>query len=272
MFASKAMSKITTPNLFPPEGQFDEFKAPDIALWKLFRAELEHENNLVNQRLTWLLSSQTFMFAAFALVLSEWLKTEIKQEYHLVPLFLGLLCCYGIYMCFVVMVAVGRAHRQLARLQKLYSERIAACGFKKRVPPLQMWMTRFPWGIGEVESIPAATAIIWIVLLLTTSFRVLSFPFVQPFLNSDGPAICGIGIAVSAVAFICLRIGFAYGRRKSQTTEDTEENDNDEPPNPGEQGAAGQPQIASPSIVPPVTHLQPPVSGSPPPPLPPPRR
>lgn len=36
--------------------------------WKRIRSAIEHENTLVNQRLTWLLGSQTILFAGFGVV------------------------------------------------------------------------------------------------------------------------------------------------------------------------------------------------------------
>src|SRR5205085_3238481 len=45
---------------------FKEFEAPDVTAWKLARTVIEHENILVNQRLTWLLTSHAFLFTFFS--------------------------------------------------------------------------------------------------------------------------------------------------------------------------------------------------------------
>lgn len=44
--------------LQPEDENWDEFHDVDIVNWKRVRSALEHENLLVNHRLTWLLSSQ----------------------------------------------------------------------------------------------------------------------------------------------------------------------------------------------------------------------
>lgn len=42
---------------------WDEFKDPSVVDWKSVRRLIEHEDLLVNQRITWLLSSQSFLLA-----------------------------------------------------------------------------------------------------------------------------------------------------------------------------------------------------------------
>jgi hypothetical protein len=44
---------------------WDEFKDKEFANWKRVRLAIEHENLLTNHRVTWLLSTQGFIFAAF---------------------------------------------------------------------------------------------------------------------------------------------------------------------------------------------------------------
>jgi len=51
--------------------RFDEFKDKALADWKRVRSAIEHENTLVNHRLTWLLTSQGFLFTGFGVVYSS---------------------------------------------------------------------------------------------------------------------------------------------------------------------------------------------------------
>ncbi|BBO33243.1 hypothetical protein [Lacipirellula parvula] len=50
------------------EAGWDEFHDIAIVNWKRIRTSIEHENLLVNHRITWLIASQAFLFAAFALI------------------------------------------------------------------------------------------------------------------------------------------------------------------------------------------------------------
>lgn len=56
--------------------QFDEFKDPRYADWRRVRLAIEHENTLVNHRITWLLTSQGFIVAGIVAVVNEAMKPD----------------------------------------------------------------------------------------------------------------------------------------------------------------------------------------------------
>lgn len=60
--------------------EFDEFKDQRYADWRRIRLALEHENTLVNHRITWLLTSQAFLIAALVGVFNEAQKPEGLDE------------------------------------------------------------------------------------------------------------------------------------------------------------------------------------------------
>lgn len=59
---------------------WDEFNDIHIVNWKRVRAAMEHENQLVNHRLTWFLSTQAFLFAAFALTFQASSQAKPEQQ------------------------------------------------------------------------------------------------------------------------------------------------------------------------------------------------
>ena len=59
---------------------WDEFHDIHIVDWKRVRAAMEHENHLVNHRLTWFLSTQAFLFAAFALTFQASTQSKPEQQ------------------------------------------------------------------------------------------------------------------------------------------------------------------------------------------------
>lgn len=62
------------------EEDWDEFHDIHIVNWKRVRAAMEHENQLVNHRLTWFLSTQAFLFAAFALTFQASTQSKPEQQ------------------------------------------------------------------------------------------------------------------------------------------------------------------------------------------------
>lgn len=65
----KSILDIVHQRLWPP---FDEFKLRHYADWKRVRAAIEHENNLTNHRLTWLLTSQAALLTAYTVTFNAW--------------------------------------------------------------------------------------------------------------------------------------------------------------------------------------------------------
>jgi len=65
--------------------EWAEHNDPEVLDWNRVRSEIEHEDNLTNHRLTWLLTSQGFLFAAFALIFQASTKTDVKPD--LVPFY-----------------------------------------------------------------------------------------------------------------------------------------------------------------------------------------
>jgi hypothetical protein len=109
---------------YPNDGSFDESKSPDISAWKLARANIEHENNLVNQRLTWLLASQTVLFSAFGLLFLASAKTGelINSAQVPVDILLTALGLFALYFCFAISIALEQAFEAIDSIADWYEK------------------------------------------------------------------------------------------------------------------------------------------------------
>jgi hypothetical protein len=56
---------------FRNDSDWDEFKDEQIVDWRRIRASLEHEDRLINHRLTWLLSFEALLFAALGIIINS---------------------------------------------------------------------------------------------------------------------------------------------------------------------------------------------------------
>lgn len=93
--------------------RFDEFKDQELADWKRIRAAIEHENTLINHRLTWLLTSQGFLFTGFGVVFST-IKQGHKNPYAVIILFV--IAVLGMAISFKIFVDIEDAANQLLDL------------------------------------------------------------------------------------------------------------------------------------------------------------
>ena len=107
------------------DDQWDEFHDAEIVDWKRVRSAIEHENELTNHRLTWMLTSQAFLFAAFALMFQASTKTDVDKS--LLPFYkyvLAGISLTGILSAAYLSSGLAAAHKQHQLLEKWWADRI----------------------------------------------------------------------------------------------------------------------------------------------------
>jgi len=97
-----------------------------LEYYNLIRQRIEHEDNLIVQRLSWLVASQSFLFTAYAIVLNGLTVTPqpatatvIYQEARLsrlIPL-------VAMMTCALIYVGIVAAVKAIARLRRSYRSR-----------------------------------------------------------------------------------------------------------------------------------------------------
>lgn len=96
---------------------FDEFKDRRFADWRRIRLAIEHENTLVNHRITWLLTSQAFVISATVAIFNEALKPDgISLDKAWILLLV--IAIISLLICFAIGRALMEADKQLDSLDK----------------------------------------------------------------------------------------------------------------------------------------------------------
>jgi len=198
---------------------FDEFKSPQITLWRMTRAEIEHENTLVHYRTTWLLTSQGVLYAVFGFILNAWIKNDLKQDSHLAPLALALTAGYAAYLCLCFHDALSKAERQLQRLQNHYVKNLKTLPQSQvPVPPLQLREGPAPFKFGRSESVAAASSFVWVVLLAYSAFSAFRLSM------QDGLIVAGL-FSVTALLIVVGWVAQRAAFKKRNEITDTEDSD-----------------------------------------------
>lgn len=99
---------------------WNEYTDPAIIDWKRVRTALEHENTLTNQRVTWVLQTQGFLFGVYGLLTTKIVdllnvKPPVPSpETVVVPIqiLLAVICVLGIAICALLTSGVKAAHTQ----------------------------------------------------------------------------------------------------------------------------------------------------------------
>jgi hypothetical protein len=205
--------------MFPNHKEFDEFKSPQITLWRMTRAEIEHENTLVHYRTTWLLTSQGVLYAVFGFILNAWIRNDLRQDAHLAPLALALTAGYAAYLCLCFHDALTNAERQLQRLENHYRKTLNTLPPSLvPVPPLQLREGPAPLKFGRADSIAAASCVVWVVLLAYSAYSAFRLSI------QDGLIVAGI-FSVTALLIVVAWMSQRAALKARNAITNTEDND-----------------------------------------------
>lgn len=146
----------------PDPNRFHESESKDVVAWKLARAAIEHENHLVNHRMTWFYTAQGFLLSAAGLVLSvDDTKQSLLADDRMQLVVVVALYTFALLQALCTIDGLNRAWIATARATKRYylfiGKRIAA-----NIPPLHLWAE--PLLLNQ-RSLPFASIIFWTFLL-----------------------------------------------------------------------------------------------------------
>src|SRR5690349_320479 len=77
-----------------------------VDLYHLVRSQIEHEDNLVSARLSWLLASQSFLFTAYAITLNGPLQSHFKTFETNAGLLISMLTLVGIASALLIWASI----------------------------------------------------------------------------------------------------------------------------------------------------------------------
>lgn len=135
--------------------------------YTMLRGQIEHEDNLISQRLSWFVTAQSFLFTAYAIVVSnfspahpQWALNQMRRLAMLIPI-VAILTCLLIY---AAIVAGLLAIRNLHRLYGSFFGPPSAAG----LPPVQGYRHTQWMGQATPLLLPLVFLIVWLALLVTS--------------------------------------------------------------------------------------------------------
>jgi len=199
---------------------------PEIIDWKRARSVIEHENTLVNNRVTWLLVSQGFLFAAYGTLLTSWGKAELRiGRETFVLLLLALLIISG-YICISIGIVLAAAVKHIKYVHSWWykieisnaSTRIieeatySLSDRNQRHPYLQGWKARTRTRPFDTEFMPYFFLFGWTILFFIGV--IVAYPELwTQFLNVLTRILAVVGVLV--VAATIAMVAYRYGKRSA---------------------------------------------------------
>jgi hypothetical protein len=133
--------------------------------YRLFRDRIEHEDNLIMQRLSWLMASQSFLFTAYAIVTNglSGATPDIKNKYvsHLSTLE-SIVPIVAMLNSLLIFISILAALRAIAELRHRYQQPAAAFN----VLPLQTSRAARTGGLSAPVLLPLLFLSVWLYLLV----------------------------------------------------------------------------------------------------------
>lgn len=127
--------------------------------YRIVRAQIEHEDNLVTQRLSWFLASQAFLFSAFAILINGPEKSPFGGREQMT--FFRFLPLIGIAIGVLIWIAIWGGVISMARLRRLAHSRADLAGFPSiHGPRYTRWM-----GLSAPLLLPPFFVAVWGILL-----------------------------------------------------------------------------------------------------------
>jgi hypothetical protein len=129
------------------------------------RSQIEHEDNLVSQRLSWLLASQSFLFTAYAITLNGPIQLHYQGYESQVRLLIILLPLVGITSNVLIWTSILAGMSAMKKLKHSF-ERCIGSDCVAGLPPIQTKGAALLGGQLGPVLIPLLFLGVWLALLV----------------------------------------------------------------------------------------------------------
>lgn len=215
----------------PDLATWDEFHDDEIVDWKRCRSAIEHENTLVNHRLSWLFASQAFLFAAFGVLFNSWKNPSAncsQPPTYTYQILLATTAITGMLVCLAIQQSLYGAESQIILIDRWWydnendrgMQRNYKCGTDRvelrknrdrKHPPLQGDIHIPGSRIARLVSFthtPLVFLFAWAIILLMVVLE-LKFPIViNQFFAQHGWILLshlGVGLLFGAIVLLVVR-------------------------------------------------------------------
>lgn len=132
--------------------------------YAIIRQQIEHEDNLIGQRLSWLVASQSFLFTAYAITVSNAGPNHAPALIDMMRLLTWLIPVTAILTSGLIYAAIVAGTIAIARLRGLYHDYIDRAAVQG-LPPVQGYRGTQVLGQAAPMLLPMVFLLGWVVLL-----------------------------------------------------------------------------------------------------------
>jgi hypothetical protein len=131
--------------------------------YQIIRSQIEHEDNLINQRLSWFVAAQAFLFSAYAILLNAPPQVRLQSFATQQEILFSLIPLVAIGVSILIYITVIAALLAMANLRRLLKNHMEDSAL---FPPVQGYRQTLLLGQATLILIPFVFMSSWIVLLI----------------------------------------------------------------------------------------------------------
>jgi hypothetical protein len=137
--------------------------------YRILRGQIEHEDNLVGSRISWFVTSQSFLFSAYAIIATSFQVTAAQTALDAKHLLLVIIPSIAIAASVLILFSIISGIRAMEELRKRYVQLIA--GWQDPLlPPIQGNRLNRMIGMAAPVLLPPLFMAVWVFLLLRRLF------------------------------------------------------------------------------------------------------
>lgn len=132
--------------------------------YSIVRGQIEHEDNLIGQRLSWFVAAQAFLFTAYAITVSNSGPNHVPLIIERMRLLLWLIPTTSILTCVLIYVTIIAGIMAIGDLRRLYQKHAdfeAVAG----LPPVMGFRQTQIMGQAAPMVVPLVFFTVWVILL-----------------------------------------------------------------------------------------------------------
>lgn len=135
-----------------------------VEVYQIIRAQIVHEDDLNSQRLSWFVASQSFLFTAYAIAVSNLPAVKTANIHEQLELLIRLLPLAAMLTCFLIYATILAGTMAMMNLHRLYHQLIK--NTPVTLPPVQGYRLTLLFGQAGTLGLPPVFFAVWIVIFI----------------------------------------------------------------------------------------------------------
>jgi len=137
--------------------------------YRILRGQIEHEDNLVGSRLSWFVTSQSFLFSAYAIIATGFQGIATQSTLDAKHVLLVIIPSVAIGTSVLILLAIISGIRAMSALRKRYVQ-LTAQWDDALLPPIQGDQLNRMIGMAAPALLPPLFMAVWFFLLMRRLF------------------------------------------------------------------------------------------------------